>query len=361
MDKNARIYIAGHRGMVGSALVRRLESKGYRNLLLRDRRELNLLEQRAVETFFHKQSPEFVFLAAARVGGIHANAAFPAEFIRENLTIQTNVIHAAYQNGVKKFLFMGSSCIYPKLAPQPITEDQLLCGLLEPTNEWYAVAKIAGLKMAQAYRRQYGFRAISLMPTNLYGPNDNFDLNTSHVLPALIRKFHDAKIAGASQVVLWGTGKPRREFLHVDDLADAALFVMEGYDEEGILNVGTGKDLTIRELAEMIREVTDYQGEVQFDSSKPDGTPRKVLDISRLSNLGWEAKIGLREGVEQTYEWYLHNCLELQANSSGARKSVGAKVLPAHLDEPNEGTACSCGSIETQEKNGAKEPQVVPS
>jgi len=306
--------------MVGSALVRRLESEGYRNLLLRTRQELDLLDQRSVDAFFEKEAPEFVFLAAARVGGIHANSTFPAEFVRENLAIQTNVIHAAYQHGVKKLLFLGSSCIYPKLARQPITEDQLLSGPLEPTNEWYAVAKIAGLKMAQAYRRQYGFRAISLMPTNLYGPNDHFDLDTSHVLPALIRKFHDAKTANTAHVAVWGTGKPRREFLHVDDLADAALFLMDHYDAEEIINVGTGEDLTIQELAAMIGEVTGYRGEIQFDSSKPDGTPRKVLDVSKLSKLGWQAKIGLREGVEQTYAWYLNHCSEGQAASAGARK-----------------------------------------
>jgi GDP-L-fucose synthase len=320
MNKNASIYVAGHSGMVGSALVRRLKSEGYHNLLLRTRQELDLLDQRSVDAFVEKGAPEFVFLAAARVGGIHANSTFPAEFIRENLAIQTNVIHAAYQHGVKKLLFLGSSCIYPKLARQPITEDQLLSGPLEPTNEWYAVAKIAGLKMAQAYRRQYGFRAISLMPTNLYGPNDHFDLNTSHVLPALIRKFHDAQTANAGNVTVWGTGKPRREFLHVDDLADAALFLMDHYDAEEIINVGTGEDLTIQELAAMIGEVTGYRGEIQFDSSKPDGTPRKVLDVSKLSKLGWEAKIGLREGVEQTYAWYLQHCSELQAASAGARK-----------------------------------------
>ena len=320
MNKTASIYVAGHRGMVGSALVRRLESEGCHNLLLRTRQELDLLDQRSVDAFFEKEAPEFVLLAAARVGGIHANSTFPAEFIRENLAIQTNVIHAAYQHGVKKLLFLGSSCIYPKLARQPITEDQLLSGPLEPSNEWYAVAKIAGLKMAQAYRRQYGFRAISLMPTNLYGPNDNFDLNTSHVLPALIRKFHDAKAANASHVAVWGTGTPRREFLHVDDLADAALFLMDHYDAEEIVNVGTGEDLTIRELAAMIGEVTGYRGEVQFDSSKPDGTPRKVLDVSKLSKLGWRAKIALREGVEQTYAWYLQHCSELQSASAGARE-----------------------------------------
>ena len=320
MNKTASIYVAGHRGMVGSALVRRLESEGYRNLLLRTRQELDLLDQRSVDAFFEKEAPEFVFLAAARVGGIHANSTFPAEFIRENLAIQTNVIHAAYQHGVKKLLFLGSSCIYPKLARQPITEDQLLSGPLEPTNEWYAVAKIAGLKMAQAYRRQYGFRAISLMPTNLYGPNDHFDLNTSHVLPALLRKFHDAKAANAAHVAVWGTGTPRREFLHVDDLAGAALFLMDHYDAEEIVNVGTGEDLAIRELAAMIGEVTGYRGEIQFDSSKPDGTPRKVLDVSKLSKLGWQAKIGLREGVEKTYAWYLQHCSELQSVSGGARE-----------------------------------------
>ena len=311
MEHDARIYVAGHRGLVGSAIVRRLMQEGYENLLIRNREELDLLDQRAVEEFFARERPEYVFLAAARVGGIHANNTRPAEFIYENLSIETNVIHAAWKYGTKKLLFLGSSCIYPRQAPQPIKEEYLLTGSLEPTNEAYAVAKIAGLKMCQAYRRQYGFNAISLMPTNLYGPGDNFDLESSHVLPALIRRFHEAKLARSPQVVLWGSGKPRREFLHVDDLADAALFLMRHYDSEMIINVGTGVDLSISELASMVQEVVGFIGEVSFDLSMPDGMPRKLLDVSRLRALGWQPKIPLREGIESTYRWYSNQAVRM--------------------------------------------------
>jgi len=305
MKKDAAIFVAGHRGMVGSAIARRLSADGYSRLLLRSRAELDLTRQSAVEEFFAAERPEYVFLAAAKVGGILANSTRPAEFIAENLAIQSNVIDAAYRNGAKKLLFLGSSCIYPKFALQPIREESLLEGALEPTNQWYAVAKIAGIKMAQAYRAQYGFSTIALMPTNLYGPGDNFDLQSSHVAPAMIRKFHEAKLAGAREVVLWGSGTPRREFLHVDDLADAALFTMTHYDSEEILNAGTGEDLTIAELAETIRAITGFEGSIVWDRSKPDGTPRKLLDVSRLASLGWKARIPLREGLEAAYKWYL--------------------------------------------------------
>ena len=307
MDKASKIFVAGHRGLVGSAILRKLQAEGYTNLVTRTRAELDLRDQAAVNRFFEEERPEYVFLAAAKVGGILANSTYPADFIRDNLQIQTNVIDAAYRNGVKKLLFLGSSCIYPKYAPQPMKEEYLLTGPLEPTNEWYAVAKIAGIKMAQAYRRQYGFNAISLMPTNLYGPGDNFDLETSHVIPALIRKFHEAKVEGRPHVVVWGTGKPRREFLHVDDLAEAALFLMENYDDEEIVNVGVGEDVSIRELAELIQDVVGFEGEIVFDTTKPDGTPRKLLDVSRLQALGWRAKIPLREGLASTYRWYVEN------------------------------------------------------
>ncbi len=292
--------------MVGAALVRRLEREGYRNLVLRTRQELDLRDAHAVEGFFSEERPEYVFLAAAKVGGIWANATYPADFIRDNLQIQVNVIDAAYRHGVKKLLFFGSSCIYPKHAPQPLKEEYLLTGPLEPTNEAYAVAKIAGLKMVQAYRRQYGFCGICLMPTNLYGPGDNFDPQTSHVLPALIRRFHEAKVKGMSEVVVWGTGTPRREFLHVDDLADAAVFLMRHYDDERPINVGVGEDLSIRELAELVAEVVGYRGRIVFDPSKPDGTPRKLLDVSRLQGLGWRPRIQLRDGLRDTYEWFMH-------------------------------------------------------
>jgi GDP-L-fucose synthase len=291
--------------MVGSAIVRKLAAEGYSRLLLRTRAELDLTRQSAVEKFFQDERPEYVFLAAAKVGGILANSTKPAEFIAENLAIQSNVIDSAYRNGAKKLLFLGSSCIYPKFAPQPIREESLLEGALEPTNEWYAIAKIAGIKMAQAYRAQYGFPAIALMPTNLYGPGDNFDLQSSHVAPAMIRKFHEAKRADAPAVTLWGTGTPRREFLHVDDLASAALFAMLHHDSAQILNAGTGEDLTIRELAETIRSITGFPGTIVWDSSKPDGTPRKLLDVSRMAALGWKARIPLRDGLEAAYKWYL--------------------------------------------------------
>ena len=304
MERDAKIYVAGHRGMVGSAILRRLECDGCRRLITRTRQELDLLNQAAVEEFFASERPEHVFLAAARVGGIQVNSSFPAEFLYENLAIETNVIHAAWRAGVRKLLFLGSSCIYPRLAPQPMKEEHLLTGPLEETNQWYAVAKIAGLKMVQAYRRQYRFSGISVMPTNLYGPGDNFDLETSHVLPALIRKFHEAKQAERPAVTVWGSGKPRREFLHVDDLAAATVFLMENYDGEEIVNAGRGADLSIRELAELVREVVGYEGEIVFDATKPDGTPRKLLDVSKLTELGWEPRIALREGIAETYEWF---------------------------------------------------------
>jgi GDP-L-fucose synthase len=307
MDFNARIYVAGHRGLVGSAILRRLQQAGYARLLTRTHAELDLREQAAVEAFFAAERPEYVFLAAARVGGIHANDTYPAEFIHDNLAIQTHVIHAAWRHGAKKLLFLGSSCIYPRLASQPISEDSLLTGPLEPTNEWYAIAKIAGLKQCQAYRRQYRFNAISLMPTNLYGPGDNFDLANSHVLPALIRKFHEARERGDPTVTVWGSGTPRREFLHVDDLADAALFLMRTYDDEAIVNVGVGEDLTISALAGWVREVVGYPGEIVYDPSQPDGAPRKLLDVTRLHALGWRARIPLCEGIASAYAWFLEH------------------------------------------------------
>ena len=305
MEKDAKIYIAGHRGLVGSAIVRRLEALGYENLVFRTHRELDLTRQTEVEEFFRQERPEYLFLAAARVGGIWANYNFPADFIYNNLIIQTNVIHSSHLYNVKKLLFLGSSCIYPKECPQPMKEEYLLSGRLEPTNEPYAVAKIAGIKMCQSYNRQYGTCYISVMPTNLYGPNDNFDLETSHVLPALIRKFHEAKITKQKEV--WGTGKPRREFMHVDDLADACAYLMGQYDETDIINIGTGKDQPILELAEIIGEIVGFKGELRFDSSKPDGTVMKRLDVSKLESLGWRAKIPLRDGIRQTYRWYLRN------------------------------------------------------
>ena len=307
MTPESRIYVAGHRGLVGSALVRRLRAAGFANLLLRDRGELDLTRSPAVEDFFASERPEYVFLAAARVGGIAANDTRPAEFLHDNLAIQTNVIDAAYRHGTAKLLFLGSSCIYPRLAPQPLREDSLLTGPLEPTNEWYAVAKIAGLKMCQAYRRQYGFNAISLMPTNLYGPGDNFSLETAHVLPALLRRFHEAREQAAPEVMLWGTGTPRRAFLYVDDLADACLLLMQRYEDERPINVGCGRDQTIAELAEIIRGIVGYSGAVRFDHARPDGTPRKLLDTSRLSALGWEPRIGLEAGIRSTYLWYLES------------------------------------------------------
>ena len=345
MEKTSKIYVAGHRGLVGSAFVRRLEAEGYGNIVTRSHVELDLLRQDRVEAFFRSEKPEYVVLAAAKVGGIWGNNIYPAQFIYENITIQTNIIHASYQNEVKKLLFLGSACIYPKLCPQPIKEEYLLSDYLEPTNEPYAVAKIAGLKMCQAYNRQYHTRYISVMPNNLYGPNDNFDLETSHVLPALVRKFHLAKVAAAGDwqailndealwgpipdelkrslgidpatsepidasthqtaVILWGTGTPRREFLHVDDLADAGVFFMQHYDEAGIVNIGWGRDQTILELAQLVSDVVGFQGSIKWDSTRPDGTPQKLLDVSRLAKLGWQPKIQLKSGIRQVYQWYL--------------------------------------------------------
>lgn len=308
--QDSRVFVAGHRGLVGSAIVRRLEKLGCRSLLVRSRSELDLREQASVDRFFREHRPEFIFLAAAKVGGILANSTRPAEFLHDNLAIQTNVIHSAWAHGAKKLLFLGSSCIYPKLAPQPIKEEYLLTGPLEATNEAYAIAKIAGLKLAAAYHAQYGFSAISLMPTNLYGSGDNFDLQSSHVLPAMIRRFHEAKISSAPSVTLWGTGTPRREFLHVDDLADAACFLMENYDSPDLLNVGVGEDLTIAELAALVARIVGYSGRVVFDASRPDGTPRKLLDVSRIHALGWRAQIPLEQGIASTYEWYVTHAAE---------------------------------------------------
>jgi GDP-L-fucose synthase len=307
MTKSSKIFIAGHRGLVGSALVRCLRASGYDNLVTRARQELDLTDHAAVAAFFDCERPDVVIDAAAKVGGIHANDSYPADFIRDNLFIQNNLIDNAWRHGTKKLVFLGSSCIYPKHAPQPMKEEHLLTGPLEPTNEWYAIAKIAGIKMCQAYRKQHGFDAISLMPTNLYGPGDNFNLENSHVLPALIRKFHEAKQSGAPHVTVWGTGTPRREFLHVDDMAAATVFLMESYSDGEIVNVGTGEDVSIRELAEMVRDAVDYCGDLRFDTSKPDGTPRKLLDVSRLQRLGWKARIPLMEGIRTTYAWFLRH------------------------------------------------------
>jgi len=304
MEYQDKIYIAGHRGMVGSAIKRKLEQEGFTNIVARTSKELDLKDQAAVRDFFRQEKPDHVVLAAAKVGGIQANNTYRAQFIYENLMIQANVIHQAYEHGVKRLLFLGSSCIYPKLAPQPLKEESLLTGLLEPTNEPYAIAKIAGIKMVESYRRQYGCDYISAMPTNLYGPNDNYDLNNSHVMPALIRKFHTAKAEGAPFVEVWGSGSPMREFLHVDDLADACFFLLQNYHDELFVNIGTGEDLTIKALAEMIKEIVGYQGELKWDSSKPDGTPRKLMDVGRLHSLGWKHKIGLRDGITQVYEAY---------------------------------------------------------
>jgi len=304
MEADAKIYVAGHRGLVGGAILRRLQQAGFKNLLTRSLGQLDLRDQAAVARFYQRERPDYVFLAAARVGGIRANNTFPAQFIYDNLLIEANLIHQAQRHGVKKLLFLGSSCIYPKFAPQPMKEEYLLDGKLEPTNEPYAVAKIAGITMCQAYNRQYGTCFISVMPTNLYGPRDNFDLLDSHVIPALIRKFHLAKVTGAPEVPVWGSGKPRREFLYVEDLADACYFLMEHYRESGIINVGVGQDLTIRELAELIARVTGFRGRLSFDPSQPDGTPRKLLDVSRLTALGWQAQIPLEEGLRRTYRWF---------------------------------------------------------
>jgi GDP-L-fucose synthase len=305
MKPGDAIFVAGHRGMVGAALVRLLRARGFTNLLLRTRAELDLCDTRAVNAFYEKNKPNYVFVAAAKVGGIMANATKPVEFLSENLQIELNTINGAWSAGVKKLLFLGSSCIYPKLAPQPIREDSLLTGLLEPTNEPYALAKIAGIKLCQAYAKQHGANFISAMPTNLYGPEDNFDLETSHVLPALIHKFHLAKEKGQPGVPLWGTGSPYREFLHVDDLAEACLFLMEKYNSPELINVGCGEDITIRELAELVGRVVGYSGKLEWDSTKPDGTPRKLLDVSRLNQLGWKDRIPLEDGLRATYQWWL--------------------------------------------------------
>ena len=307
MNKDSKIYVAGHKGLVGSAIVRALQGQGYNNLVLKTHQELELLDQSAVKKFFEQEKPEYVFLAAAKVGGIMANKTFPADFIYKNLVIQTNIIHNAYLNKVKKLLFLGSSCIYPKLAPQPLKEKYLLTGDLEPTNKPYSLAKIAGIVMCQSYNEQYGTNFISLMPTNLYGPNDNFDLENSHVMPAMVRKFHEAKIAGKPSVTLWGTGSAQREFLYVDDLAKASLFLMENYHDSAIINVGTGEDVTIKELAEKVRVVVGYEGEIVWDTTKPDGTPKKLLDVSKLHTLGWKHTIQLDYGIATTYTWYKEN------------------------------------------------------
>lgn len=310
MNTNNKIYIAGHRGMVGSAIVRKLKEEGFHNLILRTSKQLDLRSQTEVQEFFRKEQPDYVFLAAAKVGGILANNTYRAEFLYDNIMIQSNVIQAAHQYGVQKLMFLGSSCIYPKMAPQPLKEDYLLTGLLEPTNEPYAIAKIAGIKMCDAFRDQYGSNFISVMPTNLYGPNDNYDLNKSHVLPALIRKFHEAKRDKRPHVVLWGTGKPMREFLHVDDLADACYYLMQTYNEPGLVNIGTGTDIPIKDLALLIKDIVGYQGEIQHDLSKPDGTPRKLMDVGKLAQAGWKAKVSLEKGIRMVYEglkdeeWY---------------------------------------------------------
>jgi GDP-L-fucose synthase len=316
MNKSDRIFVAGHRGLVGSAIARHLQRAGFNNLVVRSRSQLDLRVPAAVDQFFAQERPAFVFMAGAKVGGIHANNTYPADFIRDNLQVQTSVIDAAYRHGTRKLLFLGSSCIYPKHAPQPMPESCLLTGPLEPTNEWYAIAKIAGLKMCQAYRRQYNFDAITAMPTNLYGPGDNFDLQNSHVLPALIRKFHEAKVSKSPQVVVWGSGTPRREFLHVDDLAEACVFLMENYSAEEPVNVGCGEDLSIRELAELVRDIVGFDGKLVFDTSKPDGTPRKLLDVSRLGALGWKPRIALRDGLAATYDWFLSSQDSLRASAS---------------------------------------------
>jgi GDP-L-fucose synthase len=302
MDRNEKIYIAGHRGMVGSAIHRRLQGEGYNNFVFRTSDELDLRDQQAVADFFAKEKPGYVFLAAAKVGGILANNTYRAEFLYDNLMIQSNVIENSYRQGIKKLLFLGSSCIYPKLAPQPLKEEYLLTGLLEHTNEPYAIAKIAGIKMCDGYRSQYGCNFISVMPTNLYGPNDNYDLNNSHVLPALLRKFHEAKINDHTDVTVWGSGTPKREFLHADDMANACVFLMKRYNEPGLINIGVGEDISIKELAEMIKEITGYKGKIVFDSSKPDGTPRKLLDVSKLTQLGWKASIDLKAGIGSVYK-----------------------------------------------------------
>ncbi|QNB47094.1 NAD-dependent epimerase/dehydratase family protein [Thermanaerosceptrum fracticalcis] len=307
MEKTAKIYVAGHGGLVGSAIKRRLEGLGYKNLVYKSSKELDLRDSLAVKHFFELEKPEYVFLAAAKVGGILANSKYPGQFIYDNIMIESNVIHSSHLYGVKKLLFLGSSCIYPKFAPQPIKEEYLLSGELEPTNMPYAVAKIAGIQLCQAYNREYNTNFISVMPTNLYGPNDNFDLETSHVMPALIRKFHEAKVNKLPYVEVWGTGTPRREFLYIDDLADACIFLMDKYNQNEIINIGVGEDISIRELALLIKEIVEYKGDIIWNTSKPDGTPRKLLDISRLTSLGWKAKVSLREGILLTYNWFIKN------------------------------------------------------
>ena len=310
MNKSDKIYIAGHRGMVGSAIHRKLQAEGFNNFVLRTSKELDLRSQTEVEEFFRKEQPDYVFLAAAKVGGILANNTYRGEFLYDNLMIQNNVIHNAYQSGVKKLMFLGSSCIYPKMASQPLKEDYLLTGTLEPTNEPYAIAKIAGIKLCDAYRAQYGCNFISVMPTNLYGPNDNYDLEKSHVMPALIRKFHEAKKNGEEAVTIWGTGSPKREFLHVDDLADACFYLMQTYNQEGLVNIGTGEDIAIKDLAVLIKEIVGFEGEIRHDLTKPDGTPRKLMDVSKLEKAGWKAKISLEKGIKTVYhnlnneKWY---------------------------------------------------------
>jgi GDP-L-fucose synthase len=311
MNKDSKIYVAGHRGMVGSAIVRNLKEKGFTNIIGKTSKELDLTRQVDVEAFFEIEKPDYVFLAAAKVGGIHANNTYPAEFIYKNLMIESNIIHSAYKYGVKKLLFLGSTCIYPKMAPQPIKEEDLLSGYLESTNEAYAIAKIAGIELCKFYRRQYGSDFISAMPTNLYGINDNFDLETSHVMPALIRKFHEAKVNGEKEVVMWGTGKPRREFLFVDDLADACVHLIESYSDELHVNIGTGNDIEIRELALLIKDIVGYEGQIINDLSKPDGTPRKLIDVTKLNKLGWKDKVSLEEGIKEVYRWYLEKNKQL--------------------------------------------------
>jgi GDP-L-fucose synthase len=312
MDNGSKIYVAGHKGLVGSAIVRKLQGNHFENLIFRTSKELDLRNQSAVEEFFKQEKPEYVFLAAAKVGGIWANSTTPAEFIYENLMIEANIIHNAYRYGAKKLLFLGSSCIYPKLAPQPLKEEYLLTGELEPTNSAYAMAKITGIEMCRAYNKQYGTNYISVMPTNLYGPNDNFDLESSHVLPALIRKFHDAKVSNVKEVFIWGTGTPVREFLHVDDLAEACLYLMLNYNDAGIVNIGCGEGITIRELALLVRDVIGFKGGLVFDTTKPDGTPVKINDVSKLKGLGWKPQISLRQGIADTYQWYLQNQANLK-------------------------------------------------
>jgi GDP-L-fucose synthase len=307
MNLSSKIYVAGHKGLVGSALVRDLKKKGFTNIICKTRAELDLINSTAVSDFFEKEKPEYVFLAAAKVGGIKANEDFPADFIYQNVQVQNNVIHNAHLNKVKKLLFLGSSCIYPRECPQPIKEEYLLSGPLEKTNDAYAIAKIAGIKMCQAYNKQYKTKFISVMPTNLYGPNDNFDLDSSHVLPALLRKFHEAKIHNKKEVVMWGTGKPKREFLHVDDLADACVFLMNNYSESEIVNIGSGKDVSILELSNLIKKIVGFKGEIVNDKTKPDGTPRKLLDVSKLHKIGWKHKIELEQGIKNTYKWFLEN------------------------------------------------------